>query len=176
MIHPIRKLTAFMILLSALATLPIASSAHAGATGYGTRGAGDFGLGIFLGEPTAITGKYWLSDRNAVDATVGSSVGDVTVLTASYLLHFPNLLGRPSQFVKQLSAYAGIGGILGFERGKESGLGDKDVALGAKAPFGIEWVPVNPPVGVFVELWPALIVVPDVGWDVFGGVGIRYYF
>jgi hypothetical protein len=29
-----------------------------------------FGVGIILGEPTGLSGKYWLTEKTAVDAAV----------------------------------------------------------------------------------------------------------
>src|SRR5262249_33524161 len=54
--------------------------------------AGRLGLGAIFGDPTGFTGKYWLSEKAAIDATAAwhfSPDDDRFEFHADYLLHFP---------------------------------------------------------------------------------------
>jgi hypothetical protein len=125
-----------------------------------------FGAGIVLGEPTGLSAKMWLSERNAVDAGVSWAFGREGYFSihADYLWHFANILpGR-----ERLVPYVGIGGRLGVPR--DTGV------LGIRIPVGIAFWPRGAPVDVFFEVAPVLDLVPatEVSGNV--GIGARYFF
>ncbi len=162
-------------------TLPSAMAATPNT--YAAPSAHNFGLGIVIGEPSALTGKAWLSHEAAVDFGLSFSFDDYILLYADYLFHFPDAFGRSSAFVSQLTPYIGVGGIIAFANDrfrvrdrKYFGTSANSVALGLRIPLGIEWTPARVPLGVFVELVPGLSIVPDTQGFVQGGIGVRYYF
>jgi len=122
------------------------------------------GLGIILGSPTGISGKYWLDKIHAIDAALGFS-GDF-VFHADYLWHGWKAFPQPKQ--GKLSAYFGIGGR--FEEKK------KDDEFGIRFVAGGGYWFEKHPVEVFLELVPVFKVSPDTGLGFNGGIGIRYYF
>jgi hypothetical protein len=141
-----------------------------------------FGAGIMVGTLNSINGKYWLSDRGALDFGFGITFDPWTVLYADYLWHFPGLFGTGSEFGRQTSGYLGGGAGVGFW-GRSGDCGrwhcnstSGGATLFVRGLFGAEWTPDNPTLGVFAELGPGLGLVPGVGGFIDVGVGIRYYF
>ena len=142
----------------------------------------NFGLGILLGSPTAITGKYWLDSQAAIDGGLAFSFSDYVLIYADYLFHYPRPFNQAGEFFSELSFYLGAGGNLVVttnERntadnylGKKSG----SVGLGVRIPFGLEWMPAKPTLGLFAEIVPGISVVPSTSVLVQGGFGARYYF
>lgn len=141
-----------------------------------------FGLGLVAGDPTAITGKYWLHQNEAVDFGLAFSVNDATLLYGDYLVHYPKAFKQNGKFINELNPYIGIGGVIAIASGSRSdnyryyGKNSGSLGLGVRVPFGVEWQPFRPPLGVFAEIVPGLSVVPTTGLIIQGGVGIRYYF
>jgi hypothetical protein len=143
-----------------------------------------FGLGFVLGEPTAITGKYFLSGDEAVDFGLSFSSGNWFLIYGDYLWHWPAGFGRSSTFVAQLSPYVGVGALVVFFDKTYYGAGKKysyydesaSVGLGARIPLGIEWNPSKPPIGVFIELVPGIMLMPRTSGFFQAGLGVRYYF
>jgi hypothetical protein len=142
-----------------------------------------FGLGVIIGEPVGITGKYWMDRRAAIDGTISYSFNDYFLLYSDYLYHFPGAFGRSSEFVSQLNPYVGVGGELMVQT-QDTGSKSRtyfrsdqgSVGFALRIPLGIEWRPVDVPLGVFVELTPGVGIVPATYGFVQGGVGIRFYF
>src|SRR5262245_49852717 len=113
-------LTLVMVAFSSLA----ASAAGATDVGYSRK----FGLGLMLGDPTGLTAKYWVAQKNALDFGIGfasygyrardcwtDSLGRVrcdrygyghTSLNVDYLWH-PSVLARGSV---ELDWHIGVGG------------------------------------------------------------------
>lgn len=150
---------------------------------YASPSAHNFGLGIIIGEPSAITGKAWLSQESAVDFGLSFSFDDYILFYGDYLFHFPGAFGRSSEFVSQLTPYVGVGGIIAFANDRYRyrdrryfGTSGNSTALGVRIPLGIEWTPSQVPLGVFVELVPGLSLAPRTDGFIQGGIGVRYYF
>lgn len=137
----------------------------------------NFGAGVIFGEPTGLTGKYWLDRENAVDMGLAYSFGDYFILYSDYLKHFKNPIQQDELFFKQLDAYLGVGGVLRFDTRSKNSNDDRDSAsIGLRIPFGLEWRPLRPPIGVHLELTPGIRLIPSIEGFVQGGLGIRYYF
>ncbi|MBX2992297.1 MAG: hypothetical protein KF749_14190 [Bacteroidetes bacterium] len=128
-----------------------------------TRG---FGLGVILGEPTGISAKGWVSDRNAIDAGLAWSFRQRGSfhLHVDYLWHFPEAIKSPERF----TLYAGLGGR--FSAGRRDGI------LGVRFAGGFAWWPRGIPLDVFVEIAPIFDIVPATEARANGGIGIRYFF
>jgi hypothetical protein len=144
--------------------------------------ASGFGAGIILGSPTAITAKYWLDRQAALDGGIAFALSDYFLFYGDYLFHYPGAFKQRNKFVSELIPYVGVGGILALANsnridndrylGRTSGA----IGLGVRVPFGIEWMPTNIPIGVFLELVPGISVIPATSILFQGGLGIRYYF
>jgi hypothetical protein len=141
------------------------------------------GVGFILGSPTALTGKHWLDSRSAVDAGLSFGINDYFLIYGDYLFHFPELFGKSnSQFVEDLIPYAGVGGIFAVgtkEQSTRSGYFGKnrgEAGLGARFPVGVEWLPKNTPVGIYLELALGLSILPETSGFAQGGLGARFYF
>lgn len=125
-----------------------------------------FGLGVILGEPTGISGKAWLNDRNAVDVGMAWSFRSKGFfhVHADYLWHFPDVIMSQEQFV----LYTGPGARLGVGRG--SGL------FGIRMVGGLAFWPRNAPVDIFIEVAPILDLAPATELRANAGIGARYFF
>ena len=125
-----------------------------------------FGLGIMIGNPAAITGKYILNKNNSVAGGLSISSSDYTLIYTDYLYHVHNLFTHKNQFLNELTPYIGFGGLLASTNkdrsnddhylGKKSG----NLGLGVRVPLGSEWNPKALPLGVFLEIVPGMSVVP----------------
>lgn len=140
-----------------------------------------FGLGVTLGDPTGLSGKYFMNNQTAVDGAIAYGSHEL-ILYGDYLKHFPGALGRQNEFVSQLNPYVGIGPVLAFGDGNNKHNhrfmddDDDDFAFGGRIPLGIEWLPNNVPLGVSLEIAPGMRIVPGTDAFVQGGLAIRYYF
>lgn len=148
-----------------------------------TPGAGRWGLGLMVGSPTAIAGKYWVSQTTAVDMGLGFGPGNWTMVFADFHWNFPGIFGSSSKFLSQLTGYVGLGGGLSAwsrtyycNRWVCDSTRDSGTAIFVRSPFGVEWHPGHPPLGVFVELAPLISLTPLTGGSIDLGVGARYYF
>ncbi len=130
-----------------------------------------FGIGFILGDPSGFTAKYFISGNDAIDAGIGPSGRDGFYLYADYLRHFRTLFP-----VSELSLYVGAG--LGLHEHDEESKHHKEdeVSLEARLPLGIAYTFRQVPIEVFLELAPALECIPDIDFDLRGGLGARYYF
>jgi hypothetical protein len=129
------------------------------------------GAGFILGSPSGITGKLFLDESNAVDIGLGVASADGFYLYGDYLRHFSGVFPAENLFL-----YFGIGpGYHRYEREKR-GENEVENRLEARLPIGLEYVVDKAPLGLFIELAPALRVVPDIDFEVRGGIGLRYYF
>ena len=139
-----------------------------------------FGLGLMLGAPTGLSGKYYLGPSTAIDFGVGviryyrHRHSNIHV-HADFLWH-PVSLASTEPF--ELPLYFGIGARLwDFD---DDDIDDDGFGLGVRAPIGIAMDFNNVPLDVFFEL--ALVVDlffnydDDYGADINGAIGMRYYF
>ncbi len=149
------RILSVLMLLAMLLT--VASSAFAG----------DFGLGIILGEPTGISFKQWLSERNAIDAAAAWSFGNTSAFHVhmDYLYHGP--LGADMEPGGMLY-YVGIGGRFKATEG--------DSRIGVRIPLGLNYVFDNTPIDLFFEIAPILDLVPETEFRMNGSLGLRYFF
>jgi len=138
-----------------------------------------FGLGVIFGEPTGISAKLWTSSVNALDFGLGWSVGGDRIgnykgtydrgsrihFHMDYLWHAFEAIRSSERF----PLYYGVGGRI------NSGAGyDESVAI--RGVFGIAWLPHNTPIDVFLEVVPSLQLISSTGFNIDGGIGVRYFF
>jgi len=154
-----------------------------------------FGLGLELGAPTGLSGKYFLGGGMvAIQGGVGivESWGDDGVHAhVEVVWHFALLKRTPAV---EIPLYAGVGGrVLQHRFGSRDRCFngrfnepcmDGDTHVGIRAPFGISFVFRRVPMDLFVELAVLVDVAHldnDFGHDhdhagVSGVLGGRYYF
>ncbi len=130
-----------------------------------------FGLGIIIGEPTGISGKLWMSQSTACEGGVAWALGHDGKydnnsghlhIHLDYLWHMFNLFP-----IKEFSFYYGIGGRLSLH---------DDLGVGVRGVAGIDYFFTGVPLDAFLEVVPVLGLVPDVGFGVNAGIGLRYFF
>jgi hypothetical protein len=133
--------------------------------------AGDIGVGVLLGEPTGVSAKYWLNDRQAIDAAVAWSCGEggSWQVHGDWLwhnfdvIHVGGASGTPS-------AYYGLGALLKTEEHHND-----DSIFGVRFPLGINYLFGDAPFELFGEVVPVLNLTPDAEVDLNVSVGLRYY-
>ncbi|MAT40334.1 MAG: hypothetical protein CL946_12100 [Ectothiorhodospiraceae bacterium] len=143
----------------------------------------DFGIGLTLGEPTGVTARFWLSKQNSWDLAAGASYLGNPHIQAGYLWHYNQAFNS-----RIVSIYLGVGGILGFgEKGKVVIInrrkvdswyfddGNDGLLVAARGVAGLQIIPRNTPLDIYLELNPILGLTPDVGFDALVAVGIRFY-
>jgi hypothetical protein len=145
---------------------------------------GTFGLGLELGSPTGLNGKYFLSDDRALNFGIGWIYDryyyddrDGLHLYLDYMFHPFSITNQPAF---QLPFFIGVGGrIWDFDdrRGRDF---DDGFALGVRCPIGIAFDFNNVPLDIFVQLTFAFDVFlgyrDRAGFHIEGSFGIRYWF
>jgi len=168
-----------------------AGAAHATEVGYSRQ----IGLGAVVGDPTGLSGKFWVGSTNAIDLGVGFygygfrggcfhdrdgrpicdrgygyGYGSGSV-HADYLWE-SKLLDASGKV--QLDWHIG-GGARAFLLGDPCGSGCWDI--GVRAPIGLDLTFDRPSfLEVFMEIAPAFYVVPAIFVALEGGLGVRGYF
>jgi hypothetical protein len=123
----------------------------------------DIGVGIALGQPMGVTGKYWLSSTAAIDGAAGYHFNKNFDIHSDYLWHsfssFEVQNGR-------LPFYFGMGGRVNL---------GNDSNFGMRLPLGVSYLPSNDPYEFFAEVAPVVRLLKDLGVDIDGVVGVRVY-
>jgi len=151
------------------ASLESSSSSPSSAAGEITRKRGLFGIGVVLGEPTGISGKYWLDERTAIDGAFGYSFGDRFRLSIDYLVHGTTANGPDFLF------YYGLGGAMAGNRGYIAKSRRSDFALGARGVIGVSYLFKRAPFDAFLEIAPIVFIAPPLGLSMDFCFGIRVY-
>lgn len=124
------------------------------------------GIGIIAGDPTGLSGKYWLAPDQAFDFAIAWAFGNYLHLHATYLYHFSKVIPEP-----EWSVYTGIGGRLRFKR---CGPGEGCSSFGVRMSGGIEFS--YPPFEAFLEVAPIFELAPETALEIEGGIGARFFF
>ena len=124
-------------------------------------------MGLMLGNPTGLNGKYWLPDNKAIDAGLGMSFGKNTDLSihSDYLLHQDGALYFND--VHALDLYFGVGGRIEFA---------DDIELGVRVPVGVAHKLPEQKADLFAEVAPILDLLGRQGLELNLAVGARFYF
>ena len=140
-----------------------------------------FGLGLELGAPFGLNGKYFYSSDKAFDF----GVGDIDYYYGNrYGLHiYGDHLWHPASLAStepfELPFYIGVGLRL-WDFNENGPNGQSAFALGVRVPIGIAFDFNDVPLDVFVELTPVLDFAFNYRENAFfgidGSVGIRYWF
>ncbi|MFP4521956.1 MAG: hypothetical protein ACLFQK_07400 [Fibrobacterota bacterium] len=146
-------------------------------------GAADFGAGILLGDPTGLCGTVRFSKTRALDLALSYDLGD----DADLYLH-GDYIFRSSTFIKEddffLPFFFGPGAALSivtFERWNRRDFEyeeETEARLYFRFPAGFlyNFAKHGADLDIFLELAPALRLIPDMDADIFGALGIRYFF
>jgi hypothetical protein len=125
-----------------------------------------FGLGLIIGEPTGLSGKYWINPWTAIDGAFAWSIDKKSGvhLHSDYLWHDYRII---SVIKGKLPIYYGVGARIVFAT---------DNIFGVRGVAGLNYIFDGTPLDIFIELVPILDIAPKVGFDFNGAIGIRYYF
>ena len=179
----LRALTSLLVSVLTALTLLSASPAQAANNAWG-RG-GNFGLGIMLGDPNAITARYDMDSVRAIQGGLSFFYSNWTMAYVDGLYKFEGAFGRNNAFFAQTTPYIGLGGVFVFSnyaryesrRDRYFSTSDNSsFAFGLRVPLGMEWRPVTAPIGVFLELAPGLTILPGTFGFMQIGIGARFYF
>lgn len=144
-----------------------------------------FGLGLMLGGPTGLNGKYYLGADTALDFGIGAHrfgrFDNALQIHVDYLWHPVNLVEHDAF---DLPLYFGIGGrLLAFgDRDRNDNFDDDDVHLGVRGPIGIAMIFNEVPIDIFFEIALVVDIIvegrdDDVLFaDLNALIGFRYYF
>jgi hypothetical protein len=175
----------FTVIVASVLLGVAAKPAQATEVGYGRK----FGLGFVLGDPTGLSGKYWVGSTNSLDFGLGfwgygfrdrcwyDNAGNAHcdqfgysngTLNVDYLWQSNLVRGQA-----QLDWHIGGGGrVLWF-----GGCTGSCFAAAARMPIGLDLMFANPGfIEIFAELAPAFYIVPGLGFEIEGGLGVRFYF
>ncbi len=147
-----------------------------------------FGLGLELGVPTGLTGKYFVSPSGALDFGIGAIYshyyyGDGLHLYADYLWHPVSLASTPAF---ELPFYVGVGlRYWDFEYCDRQVCGYGGSAVGVRVPLGLAFDFNNTPLDIFVQLVPVIDFLDGDYYDRYDdrahlgvdlSLGLRYWF
>ena len=132
-----------------------------------------FGLGLELGAPAGLTGKYFLSSDRALDFGIGYIPNyfdrSGLHLYGDYLWH-PVSLVSTEDF--ELPLYVGVGGrFWSFDNHRADNTINSASAFGVRVPVGISFDLNNLPLDFYSNYTPHTIYL-----DVDASIGARYWF
>ena len=131
------------------------------------------GLGVTLGEPTGLSGKYWFSEKFAIDGGLSYSFDKYFILWGGALYHYTGGFPDIEEDVGgRFRPYVGAGVGLGVSSSDR----EDRMLLFVRFPLGIEWLIQDLPIGVFMEISAGLGLVPSTEALIYGGLGGRWYF
>jgi len=150
----------------------------------------NFGLGFQIGDPTAITAKAFVGGAHAFDFGLGfggwgygwctddtgrsyrcSDINHNFSFHMDYLYQ-ENIVNRTNR----LDWYAGFGGRLITSAYGRNELGH-DVVVLARVPLGISAMFRRPDfLEAYLEIAPAIVIVPPLDFTIDVGLGVRAYF
>lgn len=141
---------------------------------------GTFGLGLELGSPFGLNGKYFLTDSTALNFGIGADGyyrgdRDGLHLYLDHLWH-PFNIANPPAF--QLPLYIGVGGrVWDFDDDRND---DDGLAFGLRVPVGVAFDLNAVPLDFFVQLTFVLDFYSgyrdDLNAGIIGSVGFRFWF
>lgn len=167
----IRNLCIAAVLVMMFSFVSFSRSAFAASTAYGPESK-RFGAGLYLGIPTGITVKGYLTEKWALDGIFAwSFTGEGFTLIGDATYDFFDIPVHASSFT--LPFYAGVGGKLAFGR---DGDDDGKTIAGIRVPVGVAMQFLRHPIEIFIEAAPGIEVIPEAEFDITGGVGARFYF
>jgi hypothetical protein len=137
----------------------------------------DFGLGVIIGSPTGVSGKYTFASDRAIDGALAWDLGDDHIHFHGDYLWLKNRGIRLDSVA--LDWFFGIGGRLVLFSDNDNDRrddDDDDFSLGVRAPIGIGYTFNDPRIEVFGEAALILDLIEETDVDLDGGIGARFHF
>jgi hypothetical protein len=136
------------------------------------RDRGALGLGLILGSPTGLSLEYSLGESSSLHFALGVDGFDNRGRDDDFYFHvmwrfYLAELASTPDFT--LPVYIGVGPFV-------SDLGDDNIGLGARVPFGIAMSFANAPIDIFLEIPVYLQVIDDVDLAIGAALGFHYFF
>jgi hypothetical protein len=129
----------------------------------------DYGIGIILGEPSGLSGKYWLNNTNALDFGLGFSFTNFNnnriQLNCDYLWNNYDFFKTSEKLIIYYGP--GIKILTG---------GSNDAKLGIRGVAGVGWFIKDAPIDMFFEVAPVIYMIPGTIFKIDVGIGARYFF
>jgi len=123
-----------------------------------------FGIGVILGEPTGVASKLWLHERVSLDVA-----GAWSFMSGSFYVHGDiqwHMFDLIAVETGRLPLFVGAGARIKFT---------DTIDVGVRFPLGLVYIFATAPVDIFVEVAPALVLVPATEFDIGAGIGVRFY-
>ena len=169
--------------LAVAALSPRAAEAQVYGEGY------IFGIGGILGQPTGLSMKFLLGAGHGIQAAFAVDLvwRDGFVTYADWVWH-PMIITSNSAFDLSFHVGAGLFLAMWFDRYWDhschwdevhhhyTNCDDHEVGLGAHFPVGMDMFFKGAPVELYLELSPGFYFLPFIDFEIFGGVGARYFF
>lgn len=135
----------------------------------------DFGFGLILGEPSGVSLIFKADADENLHLYAGNSYFGKAKIGADYQWYFDAF---NSQIV---NLYAGAGAFIGL--GEGNGLFDRrredddveGIGIGGRGVMGINILPRNTPLEIFVELGLDAALIPTDFFQPTGALGFRFY-
>ncbi|GEM_PF-4069488 len=131
------------------------------------------GLGINIGEPIGLDGRYYFADQFSADLIVGYGFGEQSfIIQPSILFNLRGILDYNGHDYSVIP-YFGVGVKTGVDLAgphKNSGI------AAMRFPVGVNWVLKRGEFEISAEFAPGVEFAPETEFDATGGLGLRYYF
>jgi hypothetical protein len=161
------KRTLVILMVVVLAAFSLTAAPKKSANGIRP---GLFELGVYLGQPSGLSAKYWMNGKNAIDGVAAWGFGPAgtghMVVAADYLFNFLDVVKIEKE---TFPLYVGAGAVMGIDMG--GGL-----SLGARVPLGALYIFREVPLEISLEIVPVLYLFPATSFSGMGGIGVRYCF
>jgi hypothetical protein len=167
-----KRSSLFLLGLCFLLAFPTLSAAGKKALPYNKQPyaqRGPFGLGVYCGEPTGITARYFFDESSSVTGTLAFSISNNTLnLQGDYNYHFRKVLMIEKE---EILPSAGIGAYIGMAGGQNTVFW-----AGIRVPLGLSYQIRVFPLEISLEAVPSFEIAPDMRFGMGGGMGFRYFF
>jgi hypothetical protein len=179
---PRRSTAAAVGLLIFLAAPPLSATPTVTKTNANSHGS--FGLGLVVGEPIGVGGRYWFSENVAVQGLFGGTYRyEGAILAIDVIAGIRDIIPVKSPSVR-FDLSLGAGALAGVVEGGYHCHGGpwptchrhSSFATGLRAPVTFSVVIEKIQLEAFIEAAPVVLVLPFLDLDLEGGFGARYYF
>lgn len=150
-----KQFLSLIIMLILISSFPLIAQEHG------------VGFGIMIGEPTGLSGKFWLDDSKALDFGLAYSLfhsQSSISLHCDYVMHNFDMIKSDYK----LPVYYGFGGRLHSNNQK--------TYIGARGVAGLLYIDNKYPIDAFIEIAPVFNLLPETSLHLDFAIGARYYF